>query len=98
MRDQGAALARTTKSDLRMAEEQVVELRRRVKLQKLDIDMERICAYIEQEIQQSTSPREQKLLVAEFGLLDAQLTTLITMLQDSEVRFSESETHKLALE
>ena len=48
--------------------------------------MERVCAYIEQEIEQSTSIREQKLLVAEFGLLDAQLSTLLTMLQTSEVR------------
>eukprot|EP00624_Nannochloropsis_granulata_P003907 evm.model.NODE_29647_length_52634_cov_57.405155.3 len=48
------------------------------------MDMERVCAYIEQEIDQSTSIREQKLLVAEFGLLDAQLSTLLTMLQASE--------------
>ena len=39
--------------------------------------MERISAYIEQEIEQSTSIREQKLLVAEFGLLDSQLTALL---------------------
>lgn len=51
------------------------------------MDMERVCAYIEQEIDQSTSIREQKLLVAEFGLLDAQLSTLLTMLQASEVSF-----------
>lgn len=55
------------------------------KKQRLDMDMERVCAYIEQEIEQSTSIREQKLLVAEFGLLDAQLSTLLTMLQDTEV-------------
>jgi len=48
--------------------------------------MERVCAYIEQEIEQSTSVREQKLLVAEFGLLDSQLTALLGMLQDAEVR------------
>lgn len=48
--------------------------------------MERISAYIEQEIEQSTSIREQKLLVAEFGLLDSQLTALLAMLQASEVR------------
>jgi hypothetical protein len=47
--------------------------------------MERICTYIEQEIEQSTSFREQKLLVAEFGLLDTQLTTLISMLSEPEV-------------
>lgn len=52
--------------------------------------MERVCAYIEQEIDQSTSIREQKLLVAEFGLLDAQLSTLLTMLQASEVSLSMS--------
>jgi hypothetical protein len=54
------------------------------------MDMERVCAYIEQEIDQSTSIREQKLLVAEFGLLDAQLSTLLTMLQASEVSLSMS--------
>lgn len=48
--------------------------------------MERISMYIEQEVEASTSFREQKLLVAEFGLLDAQLTTIINMLQDTEVR------------
>ena len=55
------------------------------KKQRLDMDMERVCAYIEQEIEQVTSIREQKLLVAEFGLLDAQLSTLLTMLQNTEV-------------
>jgi hypothetical protein len=53
--------------------------------QRLDVEMERMCAYIEQEIEQSTSFREQKLLVAEFGLLDAQLTSLLNMLHSSEV-------------
>ncbi|KAM3573360.1 hypothetical protein VYU27_004660 [Nannochloropsis oceanica] len=84
LRKQGLDVSKAQKGELRIAEDQAVEMRRRVELQRLDMDMERVCAYIEQEIDQSTSIREQKLLVAEFGLLDAQLSTLLTMLQASE--------------
>lgn len=110
LRRQGLEVTKAQKGELRIADDQAIELRRRVELQvgldcvwigqgalglrgpgfdsprhgmawqRLDVDMERICAYIEQEIEQSTSIREQKLLVAEFGLLDSQLTALLAML------------------
>jgi hypothetical protein len=45
------------------------------------MDMERICYSIEQDIRDSVaSPREHRLLVAEFGMLDAQLTNLMRLL------------------
>ena len=86
MRQQGQEVTKAMRGELRIAEDQVTEFRRRVQLQRLDLEMERVCAYIEQEIEQSVLAREQKVLVAEFNLLDAQLTTLLRMLQNAEVR------------
>ncbi|CAM9195879.1 unnamed protein product, partial [Phaeothamnion confervicola] len=69
--------------ELRRREERLVNARRRLRLHFLDTDMERICHFIEQDIRESaTSPREHKLLVAEFGLLDAQLSNLMRLIAD----------------
>jgi hypothetical protein len=61
--------------------ETAAQAERRLKLHRLDMDMERICYSIEQDIRESVaSPREHRLLVAEFGMLDAQLTNLMRLL------------------
>lgn len=70
--------------EMRAAAQTVIELRRKLAVQRLDLDMERICLYLEQEIDQSSSLQEQKMLVAEFGLLDKQLQALLTILEDWE--------------
>lgn len=63
---------------------------RRARLAALDLDMERCRRLIGCEIEQSTSESwtttwlaEQRRLVAEFGLLDAQLTVLLGVLRES---------------
>eukprot|EP00669_Euglena_mutabilis_P010201 TRINITY_DN4971_c0_g1_i1.p4 TRINITY_DN4971_c0_g1~~TRINITY_DN4971_c0_g1_i1.p4 ORF type:complete len:235 (-),score=130.20 TRINITY_DN4971_c0_g1_i1:223-927(-) len=69
---------------MRALAQSVLELRRKLAVQRLDMDMERICLYLEQEIEASTSSQEQRMLVAEFGLLDRQLQTLLAILGDWE--------------
>lgn len=45
-----------------------------MRLEQLDLDMERIALYIMYEVDQSEDVQDQqKLLVAEFGLLDSQV-------------------------
>ncbi|CAM9276618.1 unnamed protein product [Ascophyllum nodosum] len=63
---------------IREKEREVNSAKRQLQLHRIDVDMERICYTIEQEIRESTSssPSEYRRLVAEFGLLDAQLANL----------------------
>ena len=63
----------TARLEMRVLTQTKVELRRRLAITQLDLDLERICLYLEREIEQSTSLGLQKQLVAEFGLLDKQL-------------------------
>uniref|UniRef100_A0A7S4L884 Letm1 RBD domain-containing protein n=1 Tax=Guillardia theta TaxID=55529 RepID=A0A7S4L884_GUITH len=64
-------------SEIRDWEARVQRAEQFLALQELQLDMERICIYLTYEIEQSEEVQEQqKLAVAEFGLLDAQVVTL----------------------
>eukprot|EP00668_Euglena_longa_P017204 GGOE01021567.1.p1 GENE.GGOE01021567.1~~GGOE01021567.1.p1 ORF type:complete len:640 (-),score=149.32 GGOE01021567.1:278-2023(-) len=80
LRAEGKVVTPEMRLEMRGAAHAALELRRKLAIQKLDLDMERICLYLEQEIEQSSSPQEQRMLVAEFGLLDKQLQMLLTIL------------------
>ncbi|CAN0349746.1 unnamed protein product, partial [Laminaria digitata] len=69
---------RNAQRAMRDKEARLNNAKRQLQLHRIDVDMERICYYVEQEIRESTttSPSEYRLLVAEFGLLDAQLANL----------------------
>ncbi|CAM9176810.1 unnamed protein product [Scytosiphon promiscuus] len=71
---------------IRDKENQLSNARRQLQLHGIDVDMERVCYNIEQEIRESTasSLSEYRLLVAEFGLLDAQLSNLVAELTGEE--------------
>eukprot|EP00667_Euglena_gracilis_P004408 EG_transcript_4428 len=84
LRSRGDVVTPQQRLELRGVAQTVVELRRKLAIQKLDLDMERICLYLEQEIEQSSSVQEQKMLVAEFGLLEKQLQMLLTILGEWE--------------
>ncbi|CAM9495735.1 unnamed protein product [Pylaiella littoralis] len=70
---------------IRSKEARLKNAKRQLQLHKIDADMERICYNIEQEIRESTatSLSEYRLLVAEFGLLDAQLANLTKLMAES---------------
>ncbi|KAG5177912.1 hypothetical protein JKP88DRAFT_226024 [Tribonema minus] len=77
-----AASRREMQMQARLKAEAATLAERRLALHRLDMDMERIAHSIEQDIKESAaSPREHRLLVAEFGMLDAQLTELGRLLE-----------------
>jgi len=56
----------------------VKELQKLLKVQQLNLDIERICAYLEQEIEAgSADPADQRQLIAEVALLDREYAGLI---------------------
>ena len=57
------------------------ELEKKLKVFVLNLDMEKICAYLQQEIEASSDPAEQKLLIAEVSLIDKQLNSIMGGLQ-----------------
>eukprot|EP00904_Undaria_pinnatifida_P010440 jgi/Undpi1/6526/HiC_scaffold_20.g09005.m1 len=75
---------RNAQRAMREKEAQVNHAKRQLQLHRIDVDMERICYYVEQEIRESTatSLSEYRLLVAEFGLLDAQLANLTKLVAE----------------
>uniref|UniRef100_A0A7S1NU99 Letm1 RBD domain-containing protein n=1 Tax=Eutreptiella gymnastica TaxID=73025 RepID=A0A7S1NU99_9EUGL len=99
-RTTGEPVSNEARVELKALAQSVLELRRRVALQRLDLDMERICLYLEQEIEQSTSLRDQKMLVAEFGLLEKQLQSILAILRkfgDNEFIMDDIEESELEL-
>ncbi|CAN0302885.1 unnamed protein product [Ectocarpus fasciculatus] len=69
---------------IRTKQERLDNATKQLQLHNIDVDMERICYNIEQEIRESTpsSLSEYRLLVAEFGLLDAQLANLTKLVAE----------------
>lgn len=69
---------RNAQREIRANEKPLANARRQMRLHSIDVDMERVCYIIEQDIRESTksASSENRLLVAEFGLLDAQLANL----------------------
>lgn len=57
------------------------ELDKRLKVATLHLDMEKVCAYLYQELEASTDPSEQKMLITEVTLIDKQLTSLLSGIQ-----------------
>jgi hypothetical protein len=75
----------------------VKELQKLLKVQQLNLDIERICAYLEQEIEAgSADPADQRQLIAEVALLDREYAGLIAdfgtqgLTDISDIGFEES--------
>lgn len=71
--------------ELREAEERCFDADQILGLWELERDMERICKYLVWELEQTDEVQEQqKLVVAEFGLLDAQVRGLRSIAMEDE--------------
>ena len=68
-------------SSLKRYDARVKELEKRVRLFTLDFDLERICVYLQQELEASIEPREQRIFVAEVALIEKQFLSLVSGLQ-----------------
>jgi hypothetical protein len=65
---------------LRQLDVRAKDMSKRIKLFEMDLSMERICEYLQQELENSLEPSDQKLFVAEAALLDKQISSLFTLL------------------
>lgn len=82
-RKEGLTVSLEDLLNLRKHEAAVAEANKKVTLAQLDLDMERICVYLEQELTATATPaQDQRLLVAEVGLLDKQLSALFGGVSD----------------
>eukprot|EP00597_Dinobryon_sp_UTEXLB2267_P006455 CAMPEP_0170059044 /NCGR_PEP_ID=MMETSP0019_2-20121128/1454_1 /TAXON_ID=98059 /ORGANISM="Dinobryon sp., Strain UTEXLB2267" /LENGTH=603 /DNA_ID=CAMNT_0010264165 /DNA_START=122 /DNA_END=1930 /DNA_ORIENTATION=+ len=61
---------------LRRLDIRVKELEKRLKLYTLNLDMEKVCEYIQQELEASNDPADQRLFIAEVALIDKQIMTM----------------------
>jgi hypothetical protein len=80
-RKEGKIIADGDVQALKRADVRVKELEKRLRLFTLDFDIERICVYLEQEIESSIEPSDQRVFIAEVGLIEKQLQVLISGLQ-----------------
>ena len=63
---------------LRRLDTRVSELEKRLRIYSLDLDIERVCVYLQNELESSLEPLDQKVFVAEAALLDKQLSSIIS--------------------
>lgn len=66
---------------LQKLEFQYKEIEKRVRLVTLNLDIERICVYLEQEIDSSSNTYDLRSLIAEVALIDKQLTNILAGLR-----------------
>lgn len=62
---------------------EVKELKKCLTLFTVDLDMERICVYLQQELESSLEPSEQRTFVAEVTLIDKQLSSIVTAISSA---------------
>ena len=60
------------------------DLQKLLTLTKLDLDVERICIYLQDDIESSVDPVDQRLLVAEVNLIERQLAAIVGNIQLSD--------------
>jgi len=63
---------------LRALDIRLKDQEKRLKLLKLDLDMEQICVCLEQDVQTASDPSDQKLIVAQVALIERQLRNIMT--------------------
>ena len=72
---------------LRRLEFRVKEQDTRLKLLRLDMDMEEICVCLEQEVQSSTDPSDQKLILAQVALIERQFSNIMAGLPPLDTEY-----------
>jgi len=91
-RKQGQLLTKESIGELKKLDSRVKELSKRVKLSRVNLDMEKICAYLQRELESSIEQSEQKKLIAEVGLIDRQLTAILAMVPEQQQVFYQIQT------
>ena len=85
IRREGLIIDESDLTSLLRLDLRIKELEKWVKLLSLDFDMERICVYLEQEIESSIEPNEQRQFVAEVSLVDKQFNGLVSGLPSTSL-------------
>ena len=80
-RKDGNSISGEDVQSLKGVDVRVKELEKRLRLFTLDLDIERICVYLQQELESSIEPSDQRVFVAEVGLIEKQLQVLLSGLK-----------------
>lgn len=79
-RKDGQEISPSALQELRLLDARVKDEEQRLRLHTLDLDMERICLFLQQELEATMDPNDQRLFVAEVALIDKQLVALLSNL------------------
>ena len=80
-RKDGKIISDNDIQSLKLADVRVKEFEKRLRLFNLDLDIERICVYLQQELESSIEPSDQRVFIAEVGLIEKQLQVLLSGLK-----------------
>ena len=83
-RKQGLLLTKDSISELTKLDSRVKELSKRVKLSRVNLDMEKICVYLQRELESSIEQSEQRKIIAEVGLIDKQLSAIMAVVPEQQ--------------
>ena len=84
-RKQGQLLTKDSITELTKLDSRVKELSKRVKLSRVNLDMEKICVYLQRELESSIEQSEQRKIIAEVGLIDKQLSAIMAVVPEQQV-------------
>jgi len=88
-RKQGELLTKESITELKKLDARVKELSKRLKLSRVNLDMEKICVYLQRELEQSSVEQsEQKKIIAEVGLIDKQLSAIMAVVPEQQAFLS----------
>lgn len=80
----GREISASELQELRLLDFRCKEDEKRLKLISLDRDMELICVCLEEEVESSLDPGDQKLFLAQVGLIERQLSNIMSGLPSLE--------------
>lgn len=80
-RKDGNSISEVDVQTLKVSDVRVKEQEKRLRLFTLDLDIERICVYLQQELESSIEPSDQRVFIAEVGLIEKQLQVLLSGLR-----------------
>ena len=80
-RKDGKIISDADVQSLKLADVRVKEFEKRLRLFTLDLDIERICVYLQQELESSIEASDQRVFIAEVGLIEKQLQVLLSGLK-----------------
>ena len=70
---------------LQKLDQRVKELEKRLRIFTMNLDMEKICVYIQQEVESSIEATDQRMFIAEITLIDKQISSMVGGLFDGSM-------------